>query len=57
MGRQKGRDLKKRQRRRKKLHELRIKLGETESQKERNKLIAKIHKIAIEPGKNPAQDG
>ncbi len=56
MGRQKDRDRSKRQRRRKKLHELRVKLGEAVSPKERNKLIAKIEKLTVQPGGNLVQD-
>ena len=57
MGRQKDRDRYKKQRRRKKLHQLRTKLGEAASPKERSKLLAKIQKITVEPGEELTQDG
>jgi hypothetical protein len=52
MGREKDRKLRRKRRRRVKLHKLKVRLAQTKDPKERQKLIQKINKISFYPTQN-----
>ena len=49
MGREKDRKLRRRKRRRIKLHKLKVRLAQTKDLKERQRLIQKIQKVSLYP--------
>jgi hypothetical protein len=49
MGREKDRKLRRRKRRRAKLHKLKVRLAQTKDLKERQRLIQKLQKISLYP--------
>ena len=56
MGTQKVRDIRRRQRRRRKMKALKIRLAETKSPRERARLIEKMRRISLNPNREvPAE--
>jgi hypothetical protein len=52
MGREKDRKLRRRKRRRAKLHKLKVRLAQSKDLKERQRLIQKIQKVSLYPNKD-----
>jgi hypothetical protein len=53
MRRQKDRDLQRKKNRKKKLHELKLRLQETTDSKERKRLLERINRASVYPFKEP----